>query len=101
MEGGENVQADYMFSGVRGSETLAEDSTFQKSIQALQKEALEQWKADVRKSATLVPHTVATGDTLYALAKRYRTSVPVIMTYNDLKNVQLSVGQQLKIPRPK
>jgi LysM repeat protein len=50
---------------------------------------------------TPVTHTVQAGDTLFALALRYGTTVEAIQTANDLGgSVALSVGQELVIPVP-
>ena len=43
-------------------------------------------------------YTVKKGDSLYSIANRYNTSVSTIMNLNNLKNTNLSIGQQLKIP---
>ncbi|MAG36201.1 MAG: hypothetical protein CL878_08150 [Dehalococcoidia bacterium] len=56
-------------------------------------------------TATLVPgsvrqHAVEAGDTLFALARRYESSVQAIVAANNLRdsNVTLRVGQQLIVP---
>ena len=47
----------------------------------------------------LKTHTVRTGETLYALALRYKTTILAIAKENNIKNVNLiRVGQVLKIP---
>ncbi len=43
-------------------------------------------------------YTVKVGDSLYAIAKRYGTTVDTIMKLNNLNSTLLSIGQQLKIP---
>ena len=44
-------------------------------------------------------HSVRSGDTLGALARRYRTTTQAIMRLNNIKNPRtLRVGQKLKIP---
>ncbi len=43
-------------------------------------------------------HTVVAGDTLFAIARRYGTSVEAIMQANNLPNTNIRVGQQLLIP---
>lgn len=45
-----------------------------------------------------ITYTVKKGDSLYSIANRYNTSVSTIMNLNNLKNTNLSIGQQLKIP---
>ena len=54
----------------------------------------------VNNSVTpLKTHTVRTGETLYALALRYKTTILAIAQENNIKNVNLiRVGQVLKIP---
>ncbi|MCK5719476.1 MAG: LysM peptidoglycan-binding domain-containing protein [Thiomargarita sp.] len=42
-------------------------------------------------------HTVARGETLYAISKRYRKAVNQIMRWNNLRSSDISVGQRLKI----
>jgi len=47
-----------------------------------------------------ITHTVRAGDTLYAIALRYNTTVEAIVQLNNLANPDLiQVGQVLKIPR--
>jgi LysM repeat protein len=43
-------------------------------------------------------HTVAPGDNLWTIAKRYGVSVENIMYMNGLHNTLLQVGAQLRIP---
>ena len=43
-------------------------------------------------------YTVQKGDSLYSIAKKFNTSVNAIQNLNNLTNINLSVGQQLKIP---
>ena len=50
------------------------------------------------KSVTYLTYTVRRGDTLYAIAKRYSTTVYKIAELNNLKNPsRILVGQKLKI----
>ena len=50
---------------------------------------------------TPVTHTVRAGDTLFALALRYGTTVEAIQAANNLgSSVALSIGQELVIPVP-
>ena len=46
-----------------------------------------------------VTHTVRSGDTLSAIARRYGVSVKEIQTWNGLKGERIDVGQRLKIKR--
>ena len=45
-------------------------------------------------------HTVVAGDTLFALARRYESSVQAIVAANNLRdsNVTLQIGQRLIVP---
>ena len=43
-------------------------------------------------------HTVAKGDTLFALASRFDTTVEQIKTVNELRSDVIQVGQVLKVP---
>lgn len=43
-------------------------------------------------------YTVQSGDTLYLIALKYNTTVPGIMSLNNLTSTQLRIGQRLQIP---
>lgn len=43
-------------------------------------------------------YTVKLGDTLYSIAKKYKTTVEKLKAKNGLKSDELSIGQKLKIP---
>ena len=45
-----------------------------------------------------VIYTVKKGDTLYSIANSYNTTANQLITYNNLNNTTLQVGQNLKIP---
>jgi hypothetical protein len=47
-----------------------------------------------------VPHVVQRGETLSALAVRYRTTVPVLRQLNGLRDENLRAGQRLRVPEP-
>lgn len=49
-------------------------------------------------STSTKTHTVASGDTLWGVAKRYNTTVSAIQQLNQLRSESLYVGQKLKIP---
>ncbi|MES2983221.1 MAG: LysM peptidoglycan-binding domain-containing protein [Verrucomicrobiota bacterium] len=51
------------------------------------------------KPPTVTRHTVKRGDTLSAIAKRYKTTISKIQTANGLKGSVIRLGQTLKIPR--
>lgn len=50
-------------------------------------------------SGTLTYHTVKSGDTLGAIAGKYRVSVKQLQNWNGMANTRLSVGKKLKIYR--
>lgn len=52
----------------------------------------------VPPSLETVSYVVQKGDTLYAIANRYNTTVNEIMAQNNLTSTTLSIGQILKIP---
>ena len=45
-----------------------------------------------------ISYTVQKGDTLYSIAKKYNTSVSNLLSLNNLKSPNLSIGQNLIIP---
>ena len=45
-----------------------------------------------------INYTVKKGDSLYKIATKYNTSINAIQKLNNLNNINLSVGQVLKIP---
>ena len=48
-------------------------------------------------TSTATTHTVKAGDTLYAIAKKYNTTVAKIQALNGMKNTTLTIGQKLKV----
>ncbi|MCC2597004.1 transglycosylase SLT domain-containing protein [Pusillimonas sp. MFBS29] len=52
----------------------------------------------LRRGANVRTHTVKGGDTLFALAKRYNTSVNELRKLNNLKGDKLSKGKRLRVP---
>jgi membrane-bound lytic murein transglycosylase D len=52
--------------------------------------------SSVSKSKTV--HVVSRGDSLWIIAKRYRTTVREIQEINSLRSTQLHIGQVLKLP---
>jgi membrane-bound lytic murein transglycosylase D len=46
----------------------------------------------------LVTYVVVKGDSLWEIAKRFRTTTTVIQSLNQLNNSQLRIGQVLKVP---
>ncbi|HLV29408.1 MAG TPA: transglycosylase SLT domain-containing protein [Burkholderiaceae bacterium] len=52
----------------------------------------------LRRSTNDVTHTVKRGDTLFALARRYNTTVDALRKLNNLKGNKLAAGQRLRVP---
>jgi membrane-bound lytic murein transglycosylase D len=52
----------------------------------------------LRRRANVLTHTVRRGETLYALAKRYNTSVSELRKLNNLKGNNLSTGKRIRVP---
>lgn len=50
------------------------------------------------RGAVIGTHTVANGETLFGIAKRYNTTADEIKRLNNLRGNSISVGQELKIP---
>lgn len=48
-------------------------------------------------SANATTHEVVKGDTLYSLSKKYNTTVEALQKLNNLKGVDISLGQILKV----
>lgn len=55
-------------------------------------------KIPITSGTNYINYTVKSGDTLYAIASRYNTTVNEIKQLNNLSSNFLSVGQTLKIP---
>ena len=51
------------------------------------------------QNGNYVSHTVAKGETLYSISKRYNTTVDEIIKFNPGSAGKLSIGQKLIIPR--
>jgi LysM repeat protein len=56
-------------------------------------------KPKPKPTSSTVVHTVKSGDTLYGLALRYKTSVAKIKSASGISSDLLRIGQKLKIPR--
>jgi membrane-bound lytic murein transglycosylase D len=52
----------------------------------------------LRRPANVRTHTVKPGDTLFALARQYNTSVTELRKLNNLKGDRLSQGKRLRVP---
>jgi LysM repeat protein len=56
-------------------------------------------KPKPKPTSSTVVHTVKSGDTLYGLALRYKTTVAKIKSSSGISSDLLRIGQKLKIPR--
>ena len=52
----------------------------------------------LRRSPQATTHTVKRGDTLFALARRYNTTVDDLRKLNNLKGNNLTTGRQIRVP---
>ena len=59
---------------------------------------IETKPAAVRPSPLKSRHVVKSGDSLWIIARRYGTTVKEIRDLNNLKDIKLSINQELKIP---
>jgi len=58
-------------------------------------------KSDAKgKSGEFIIYTVKKGDSLYDLAKSYKTTKENIMKWNNMKDTKLKPGEKLKIKKP-
>ena len=58
-----------------------------------------EWRSWRPASGSVTTHKVVAGDTVWALAVRYHTTITAIVKANNLKSANLIiVGQTLKIP---
>lgn len=56
-------------------------------------------KAVVKSKPKATRHTVRSGDSLYAIAKRYGTTASAVQRANGLKGTMIHPGQSLTIPK--
>jgi len=56
-------------------------------------------KPKPKPQPSVIYYSVRKGDTLYALAKRYGTTVGKIQQANGISGSNIQIGQRLKIPR--
>lgn len=52
----------------------------------------------LRRNSSDMTHTVQRGDTLFALARRYNTTVDTLRKLNNLKGNKLATGKRLRVP---
>ena len=55
-------------------------------------------REQIVSTASAASHEVRQGDTMYSIAKRYGVTQEAIIAANGMKNHDLSLGQQLRIP---
>lgn len=77
-------------SSVPVAAPVAEPVTIGREPPAPQRPAL-------RESGDVAYHTVATGETLFSLARRYGTTVEAVMRLNGMEDGQIQVGQRLRM----
>ncbi|MCS6837993.1 MAG: LysM peptidoglycan-binding domain-containing protein [Bdellovibrionaceae bacterium] len=71
------------------------------ALQAAQKAMVDPSLIAFYKSDDILTHRVRRGESLYSIAKRYRTTIQVLRDLNDLRpNRRLRVGQRIDVPRP-
>ena len=54
---------------------------------------------EIPSTGDFITYIVSSGDNLYKIANNYGTTVQELMTYNNLNTTNLSIGQQLLIPK--
>ena len=54
--------------------------------------------SDNLSSSNYIEYIVKAGDSLYKISNQYDTTINELLTYNNLNNNNLSIGQVLKIP---
>lgn len=54
---------------------------------------------EIPSTGDFITYIVRSGDNLYKIANNYETTVQELMTYNNLNSTNLSIGQQLLIPK--
>ena len=59
----------------------------------------ELYVPSIDSSLTFLEYKVVKGDSLYQIAKKFQVSVDEIMKTNNLNNINLTIGQVLKIPK--
>jgi LysM repeat protein len=60
--------------------------------------SLDSLRTEQIEGKLFVIHQVDEGETLYAIARRYKISVPTIISYNQSAQLDLKIGTLIKIP---
>jgi len=68
------------------------------TILPIQIQALDSVRLEKRGENTFIIHQVEKGETLYAIAKRYKIDVNQIISINRVQNNSIDIGQFLEIP---
>ena len=95
------VSGDSLYSIARKYNTTVDEI---KSLNNLSGNALSigqilKIPSNSNSSSSYMTYIVVSGDSLYAIARKYNTSVDEIKSLNNLSSNNLSIGQNLKIPR--
>lgn len=86
-------------SSTRSSSTPAKKTTTTSSSTQRSSSTTAKKPTPTKSSSSSVSHTVKSGDTLYGLALRYKSTVAKIKAANGLKSDIIRPGQRLRIPR--
>ena len=70
---------------------------FDGSKEPIKTKKSKEGKSQKSKGVGSQDYTVKQGDTLYAIAKKFNTSVQALKERNELHSNELAVGQQLKV----
>lgn len=93
---GLNFESEYVYPD-RGAapSTVGHTTNYQEPAPLYQ---IELYEPQTTTTTTAKTHTVAKGDTLYNISKRYDTTVQAIQAENGLSGTALSIGQRIHIP---
>jgi LysM repeat protein len=92
---------DYQFDAPPSSSASKPSSSSSSTYKPTPKPAAKPTPKPAPKKPAVVAsrsHTVVKGDTLYGLARRYKTTVAKIKSANGLSSDLIRIGQRLKIP---
>ena len=85
-----------------GFVTLIESTFFKTEKQEKASETSEKKQELVKNNANPKYHIVKKGDSLYAIAKRYHTTIAILCKLNKIdENSLLQIGQKIKLPQRK